>query len=126
MNELASKISDSELKVMRVLWNADEALPIAQVKQAIAKTSSWDNSTIKTLIRRLCEKGIVSAEKREVYYYTPCVSKKEYKEYCLHSLIDKLYSGSAKNLVASLVQSDKLDQNDIEELRALFDKGIKS
>ena len=37
-------------------------------------------------------------------------------------LIDKLYAGSARNMVAALVQADQLDQEDIAELRALLDE----
>jgi len=36
-----------------------------------------------------------------------------------------LYSGSAKNLVASLLGSKKLDDSDIQELRTLFKVGGK-
>lgn len=63
------------------------------------------------------------ATKKDVFYYTPLVSEAEYNEYTTQSLIDRLYSGSAKNLVASLFGSKKLDSSDIEELRNLFRVG---
>jgi BlaI family penicillinase repressor len=75
------------------------------------------------LFRRLCEKGVVLATKKEVFYYRPAVSEAEYNEYTTQSLIDRLYSGSAKNLVASLLGSNKLDALDIEELRTLLKVG---
>jgi BlaI family penicillinase repressor len=123
MNRLVSKITDSEVEVMRVLWEAGRELPIADIRKTLQQTSKWGNSTIKTLLRRLCEKGVVAATKRDVFYYTPLVSEAEYNEYTTQSLIDRLYSGSAKNLVASLLGSKKLDNSDIEELRSLFKVG---
>ncbi len=123
MNKLAAKITDSEVEVMRVLWEAGDELPVSDIRKTLEQTSSWEGSTIKTLLRRLCEKGVVLATKKEVFYYTPLVSEAEYNEYTTQSLIDRLYSGSAKNLVASLLGSKKLNDDDIEELRTFFKVG---
>ena len=126
MIELVSKITDSEVEVIRVLWGADDELPFADIRKTLEQTSNWETSTIKTLLRRLCKKGVVLATKKEVFYYKPLVSLKEYNEYTTQSLIDRLYSGSAKNLVASLLGNKKLDNTDIEELRTLFKVGDHS
>lgn len=123
MKKLISKITDSEVEIMRVLWSSKADLPISEIRKTLEETSSWDISTIKTLLRRLCDKGVVLPDKREVIYYKPLVSEAEYNEYSTQKLIDRLYSGSAKNLVASLLGSEKLNKNDIEELRALFKVG---
>ncbi len=123
MSKLVSKITDSEVEVMRVFWEAGHDLPISDIRRTLEQTSKWESSTIKTLLRRLCEKGVVLVTKKDVFYYTPLVSEAEYNEYTTQSLIDRLYSGSAKNLVASLLGSKKLDDSDIRELRNLFRVG---
>ncbi len=123
MKSLISKITDSEVEVLRVLWEAGRELPIADIRKTLERTSKWETSTIKTLLRRLCEKGVVLATKKEVFYYRPAVSEAEYNDHTTQSLIDRLYSGSAKNLVASLLGSKKLNDLDIEELRTLFKVG---
>lgn len=123
MAKLVSKITDSEAEVMRVLWEADHELPLADIRKTLEQSSDWESSTIKTLLRRLCKKGVVVSTKKEVYYYKPTVSEKEYNEYTTQSLIDRLYSGSAKNLVAALIGNKKLDDTDIKELRNLFKVG---
>ena len=64
MNELAAKISASEVEVLEVLWQADAPMPIAAIRAALEGGHQWDASTVKTLLRRLCEKGAVEAEKR--------------------------------------------------------------
>lgn len=125
MDTLASKITDSEVEVMRVLWEAEEPLPIGDIREELEKRSDWDSSTIKTLLRRLCEKGVVRSEKRKVFFYSPVVNEKEYNDYNTKALIDRIYSGSAKNLVASLIGNNKLGRDDIEELRNMFKVGKK-
>lgn len=126
MDSLASKITDSEAEIMRILWEAKEPLPIGEIREKLEKKCNWDSSTIKTLIRRLCEKGVVMSEKRKVFFYSPLVSEKEYNDYNTKLLIDKIYSGSAKNLVASLIGNKRLRDEDIEELRNMFKVGKKN
>ena len=35
MQDIAAKISDSELEVLEVLWEAEEALPIAPIRKRL-------------------------------------------------------------------------------------------
>lgn len=120
MNELASKISGSELEVLEILWQAGEPLPVAPIRTQLEALRNWDGSTVKTLLRRLCEKGAVEAEKREVFYYRPLLSREEYQEWSTHSLIQRAYRGSARDLVASLVKGAQLTRQDLDELRAIL------
>ncbi len=125
MNILAEKISDSELEVMRVLWAAKDALPVSEIRKAIQQKTGWESSTAKTLLYRLQNKGVVSQIKRDVYYYSPLISEEEYNEYTTQLFIDRLYKGSAKNLIASLVSTKKLTPDDIMELQNMLRSGKK-
>ena len=120
MENLSEKISDSELEVMRVLWEAGEALPVTEIRQALQERKGWEATTVKTLIQRLLGKGAVSQEKRKVFYYSPLVSEQEYNDWAANDLVRRLFRGSAKELVATLVKSEGLSAQDIDELRALF------
>ena len=123
MADLAAKISDSELEVLSALWEAGQPLSLAEIRSALEQDHSWDGSTVKTLVRRLCDKGAVEAEKRSVYYYRALISKEEYSAWSTRTLIDRLFRGSAQQLVASLVQGDQLSKQDIQELMELLEQG---
>lgn len=118
VNVPASRITDAELEVMRVLWAAGEPLTLAQIKSALA---GHNGDTIKTLLRRLCQKGAVGQEKRDVYYFRPLVSQGVFGQYKTQRLIDKLYAGSARAMVAALVEHDQIRPEEVDELRAMFD-----
>ena len=120
VKDLAPKISDSELEVMRVLWQAGDALPVTEIREALQRSRGWEATTVKTLISRLVTKGVLKQEKRGVFYYSPLVSEAEYNDWATHDLISRVYHGSARDLVAALVRSDGLTQSDIDELRCLF------
>ena len=120
MEHLAERISDSELEVMRLLWEVGRPLPISDIRIALHQRKGWEPTTVKTLVNRLLSKGVLSQEKQKVFYYRPLVSQDEYKRWATNRLIDKLYRGSARNLVAALVDSASLSQGDIQELRDFF------
>jgi len=120
MDQIAEKISDSELEVMKLLWQSGDAMPVTVIREELQRTKGWEATTIKTLVSRLLGKGVIGQEKRGVYYYFPLISEKEYNGWATGRLIDRLYRGSAKNLVAALVDSRGLTQADIAELRELF------
>ena len=119
-NDLACKITGSELEVMKLLWRAEDALPVTEIREKLQKSKGWEPATIKTLVGRLVSKGAVCQEKRNVFYYSPLITEKEYSAWATEDLITRLYNGSARDLVAALVNSDGLTQEDLDELRPMF------
>ncbi len=119
-NQLAGKITASELEVMKLLWHAGDALPVTAIREELQKTMGWEPATIKTLIARLVAKGAVLQEKRKVYYYSPLIGEREYGAWATKDLISRLYNGSARELVAALVNADGLTRDDLDELRQMF------
>lgn len=123
MEELAGRISDSELEIMRILWDAEEPLPVSVLREMLAQRKGWEATTVKTLVQRLCSKGCIAQEKRKTFYYSPIVTRQEYESWATGNLIRKL--GGARNLMAALVQSDSLTQADVDELRSFFREGFE-
>ena len=119
-NELAERISDSELEVMKLLWQAGDALPVTEIRETLQHTRGWEATTVKTLVSRLVSKGALRQERRNVFYYSPLITEREYNAWATDSLIRRLYNGSARELVAALVRSEGLTQQDIAELRTMF------
>ena len=119
-NELAEKISDSELEVMKLLWQAGDALPVTEIRETLQRTRGWEATTVKTLVSRLVSKGALRQERRNVFYYSPLITEREYNAWATDSLIRRLYNGSARELVAALVRSEGLTRSDVEELRQMF------
>ncbi|HOP12121.1 MAG TPA: BlaI/MecI/CopY family transcriptional regulator [Oscillospiraceae bacterium] len=114
------KITDSESEVMKTLWTAGKPLPVSVITDELSKKCGWDSSTTRTLLRRLCQKDAVRAEKKEIFYYSPIVTEQEYNLTNTQQLIDRLYGGSVKDLVAAMLSQNRLGDDDIAELREMF------
>ena len=120
LKDLACKITGSELEVMKLLWRAEDSLPVTEIREKLQRTKGWEPATIKTLSSRLVSKGVVRQEKRNVYYYSPLITEKEYSKWATEDLVTRLYDGKVRDLVAALVSSDDLTQEDLDELRQMF------
>lgn len=115
-------VSDAELEILEVLWSAGTPLNAARIRSLLGENKSWERTTVLTLVQRLLKKGVIRQEKREVYYYQPCISREEYVQNETRNFVDKFFRGSSRNLAAALVNSEALSKEDIEELRDYFNR----
>ena len=120
---MSIKIADSELEVMRILWREARPLSFGEIRTELEARTDWKKSTIQTLVGRLRDKGFISAHNHYVTLYTPNITQEEYVQSEGKSFVNKLFDGSAKNLVAALCRSGQLDEGDIDELKAYFKMG---
>lgn len=118
---MKQNISESELEVMKILWQKQEATS-AEIIEELKDKSDWKPKTIQTLITRLVSKEVVQVDKsnKKSYIYSPTVSEDEYKDDASKSFLEKLYSGSINKMVLSFVKSNKLSKSEIEELKDML------
>lgn len=119
------QISDAELVLMKLLWRQGGSALYAELMEApdiVAR--GWQKNTVITLLARLGEKGLVTAEKLgRRNRYTAAVTEAEYQAAQTRSLLDKLYQGEARGLVLTLLEQQLLSPEDYDELRTLWDQG---
>ena len=115
-----TRISDAELEILDALWTAGEALNANEIRARLNEKKDWERTTVLTLIRRLLDKGVITQEKQEVYYYSPLVERSAYVKEETKSFLNKFFKGNAKNLAAALIEDEDLSREDIEELRTYF------
>lgn len=115
-------IGDAELEIMKVIWNAKAPVTSLDIGKEV-EDKGWKKTTIATFLTRLAEKGALSAEKQgKLYYYSPLISEKEYRKSRTGNLIQTLYNGSVKEFAVSLFEEQKLSEEDIRELKAIFEE----
>lgn len=123
MDQQIAKITESEVLVLKAFWNCSPELTMNELIAALSPDSVWNRSTVKTMVRRLIDKGILACTQRDVQYFSPMVTEQQYQDYQTSKLIDQVYYGKASKLIASLYEHQKLDPDDILELRQLLEEG---
>ena len=115
------KLSEAELDVMLVIWNAQESLDTGEIVRKLKQGKKIQ--AVQVILGRLVNKGYLSCEKTgRLNYYTPLVTEADYRAAETETFVEKLYRNSPKSLIAALVQSQPLSKEDLEEIRALLDR----
>ena len=117
-------ITDAEAEVMRLLWREQHPMTLAQIRDELLRTTKWNHSTIKTLVFRLRDKGVIThLDKYGPAQYYPLITESEYLLGESESMLGKLFNGSAAKMIAALHHGGKLSNQDIAELREYFQMG---
>src|SRR5262249_50842874 len=115
-------ISDSEWQVMQVVWERKTATA-AEVIEALAKTTSWTHRTIRTLLARLVDKGVLAAEPDgNRYLYRPLVSRSKCVRQEGQSFLKRVFGGDTAELLVHFVRGADISPEQIEELKRLLDE----
>lgn len=114
------KLFDSELKIMDVLWeNGDTTAK--KVSDILKERVGWNKNTTYTLIKRCIAKGAI--ERREPNFLCHAlISREQVQEQETTELINKVFSGSADLLFASLLNRKNLSAEEIEGLKQIINK----
>lgn len=116
------KISGAEQQIMKILWESSEPMTAYAIRKKLDDEKSWSRTTVLTMIKRLIDKGAITQEKKDIYYYSAALTEDEFKQSETESFINRVYDGSGKTLVASLIENNSLSADDISELRAYFNR----
>ena len=116
------QISESELEVLKILWDSGEATS-SQIVDKLVQTTDWKPKTIQTLITRLVTKGAIKTDKinSKTFIYSPNVSEAEYKNHANKSFVERIYNGSISLMLTSFIKEQKLSRQDINELKKLLE-----
>jgi BlaI family penicillinase repressor len=117
-DRLAGQISDAEYVVMEVLWN-EAPLSAQDVREKAPR--EWSATTVKTLLSRLVGKDIVaSQEDGRRFLYRPKMKREDYVESESRRLIDRLFEGKLRPLVAHFADQGSLTDDDIADIEAIL------
>ena len=116
-------IPDSELDVLKVLWDKGQATIREALETLREAGRQWSYATVATLLDRLESKGLVSSDRSDLaFVYRPEISSQEVRQKRLANLVEKLYQGEPGLLVLHLLKSHPLDPGQAKEVRAVLDE----
>ena len=121
MSNVSKTITDSEYQIMRILWKSEEKMTVADVTREL-DGNDWTPSTGSTFLQRLLKKEVISCEKKgKTNLYYPLIMQSEYDLNETENFLSKIYKGSVKNLVAALYENKKLSNEDMSDLKKMFE-----
>jgi len=121
------QVSDYELELMKIIWEKGGTALYAEIVEGLeSKGNSLTKNTILSLLSRLVDKRVLKTGKtgrRNIY--TAIITENEYQADQTIRFLDKIYEGSTKGLVATLIAKDLLSRSDYDDLKKQWDGGGK-
>jgi len=114
------RITEAEWEVMAVVW---EGAPVAAAAIAgeLHRRKQWSLATVRTLLRRLVNKGALKQQlEGKRYLYTPLVSQEECVQRESESFLDRVLGRAPALSILHLVKRAELSNEDIQELRRIL------
>lgn len=117
-------LSELQLDVMRVLWRGEAS--VADVAAALVTSRGLAHTTIATVLTRLAKRGLVAADRdgRQLIYRA-LVDESQVRRSMVGDLIQSLFRGDPKALLAHLVSEKEVVPGDLERIQALLAKAPK-
>ena len=116
MSSSKKSLSELEQHIMDAVW-AKGRLTADEVRAALTPARILKDSTVRTVLRRLEEKGYVrhSVEGR-TYLYQAADQPQRVAAEAVRTIIDKLCGGSVEALLVGLVDHEVVDRGELQAL----------
>ena len=112
------KIFESEYRFCLILWE-NEPVKSTELAKLCKEKLGWSKTTTYTVIKRLCERGVIQNENTIV---TSIVSKEEAQLSELDEMVDKKFEGSLPAFIAAFGHRQSLSDAEIEEIRRIIQR----
>jgi BlaI family penicillinase repressor len=110
-------LGDLQHAIMAILWARAEATT-SEVHEALQAERGLAFTTIATMLRKMEDKGVVAhrAEGRQ-FIYRPTVTQAQVRHSMVGDLVQRLFDGDPRALVAHLVSEHEIDADELKQLR---------
>ena len=111
------KLAETEMRFAELVWDR-EPLTSGELVQLCARELNWKKSTTYTVLRRVCQKGILQNEDGIV---TSRMTRAEYEAMCTEQFLRDNFNGSLPRFLAAFMSRKKLSPKQIAEIQRMID-----
>lgn len=114
------KLGDSELKVMRVLWDEGDTTA-KHISTVMTGKYGWNINTTYSLLKRCIKKGAVQRQEPNFMCHA-LVSREEIQRQETADFLEKFFDSSSDKLFSALLGQKNLSSSQVAELEQLISK----
>jgi len=118
--------TDTELEILQVLWRTGPA-SLGTVHEELRRRRDVAKTTVATMLRLMLDKRLVRrAEGPRGYRWSAAVTRRKTAAEMVGKLIAGVFDGSAQRMVAHLVETGDITEEDLDEMRRMVRKQRKT
>jgi predicted transcriptional regulator len=109
-------LSDLEHQLMEILWSNGPGTA-EQIRESLAPRHALKDSTIRTVLRRLQEKGYVTYKvEGKAFVYSGIEKPRNLAVRAVRQILDKFCNGSLEQLLVGLVENEVVNPAELQQL----------
>jgi BlaI family penicillinase repressor len=109
-------LTELENEVMQAVWDAGPS-PVEAVHHVVSRKRKLKEATIRTILRRLEQKGYLQHETEgRAYVYRAVEPARSLAARAVRQIIDRFCRGSVEELVSGMVEAKVLTKGELEAL----------
>lgn len=113
------RLSGRQLAIMQVLWKQGEA-SVAAVQQSLDVDTTLAYSTVATVLARLEKRGLVTHRTEgRTFLYRAAISESNVGDSMIGELVERVFGGSPSALVSYLLETDRVDRDELARIKKL-------
>ena len=112
------KLFDAEHKFMNIVW-ANEPINSTELTRICEKALGWKKPTTYSMIKKLCERGVMKNEKATV---TTLITREDVQKYEANVFINRVFDGSIPSFITTFLQDKALSEKEVQKLKSLIDE----
>lgn len=122
------KPTDSELAILRVLWQRGPST-VKQVQQVLESTKRTGYTTVLKFMQIMVEKGLVSRDDSSfAHIYHARIPQEQTQRTLVADLLERAFEGSTSRLVLQALATKKATPEELAEIRKILknhERGIQ-
>lgn len=116
------KPTAGELEILRVLWSRGPST-VREVQEELSESKSMGYTTVLKLLQIMTAKGTVRRnEEQRAHVYEAQLPAEETKRQLAGDVLQRVFEGSASQLMMHVLSGRRTSREEIEQLRRLLDE----
>ena len=111
------KLFAAEYKFMSIVW-AHEPVNSTELTRICERELGWKKPTTYSMIKKLCERGIMRNEKATV---ATLIAKEAVQKYEADAFVERVFDGSMPSFVTSFLQGKTLSEEEARAIKSMID-----
>lgn len=121
---MKTNLSDSEWKIMELLWE-EEPRTMMEITKELSDETGWSKHTVMTYLKRMEEKGALHYEEGErAKQYYANLNRDEVVVQETEHFLGKVFNGKLGLMINTMVEQQALSKEEIQELYDILEKGM--
>ena len=120
MTRNQSELTAGEWAIIQAVWD-NEPCAAPTIQEELEKKTGWSYSTVKTMMDRMVDKGLLATQRiRNLILYSSVITKKEAQRGEIMRAVKRAFGGALTPMMQFLLDSKSLTEEELDQLEAMI------